>query len=89
MINFFVFFRVMEHRWNEIDRGKPEVLGEKPVPVPRFPPQVPARDRTRTSAVKGRRLTARAMARPLSSSFSRKFQQVMRFVVGFHFLQNL
>jgi hypothetical protein len=23
MISFFLFFRVMEHRWNEIDRGKP------------------------------------------------------------------
>jgi hypothetical protein len=26
----------MEHRWNEI-----EVLGEKPVPVPLRPPQIP------------------------------------------------
>jgi hypothetical protein len=31
----------MEHRWNEIDRGKTEVLGEKPVPVPICPPQIP------------------------------------------------
>jgi hypothetical protein len=28
MINFFTFFRVMEHRWNEIDRGKPKYSGE-------------------------------------------------------------
>jgi hypothetical protein len=25
---FFSFFRVMEHRWNEIDRGKPNYSGE-------------------------------------------------------------
>jgi hypothetical protein len=23
-ISFFLFFHVMEHRWNEIDRGKPK-----------------------------------------------------------------
>jgi hypothetical protein len=27
MISFF--FRVMEHRWNEIDRGKPKYSGEE------------------------------------------------------------
>jgi hypothetical protein len=35
--------------------------GEKPVPVPLCPPQIPhelTRDRTRASAVGGRRLTA-------------------------------
>ena len=51
-----------------LDRqGKTEVLGEKPVPVPLCPPQIPhglARDRTGASAVRGRRLTAWAMARP-------------------------
>jgi hypothetical protein len=44
----------MQHRWNETDRGKTEVLGEKPVPVPLCPPQIPhglTRDRTRASAV--------------------------------------
>jgi hypothetical protein len=25
---FFSFFQVMEHRWNEIDRGKPKYSGE-------------------------------------------------------------
>jgi hypothetical protein len=48
-------------------QGKTEVLGEKPVPVPLCPPQIPyglTRDRTRASAVEGRRLTAWAMARP-------------------------
>jgi hypothetical protein len=38
--------------------------GEKPVPVPLCPPQIPHPDRTRASAVRGRRLTAWAMARP-------------------------
>jgi hypothetical protein len=27
MISFFSFFRVMDHRWNEIDRGKPKYSG--------------------------------------------------------------
>jgi hypothetical protein len=31
----------MEHRWNETDRGKPKYWGEKPVPVPLCPPQIP------------------------------------------------
>jgi hypothetical protein len=66
------FFRVMEHRWNEIDGGKTEVLGEKPVPVPFQPPQIPhglTWDPTRASEVRGRRLTAWAMARPLSDNW--------------------
>jgi hypothetical protein len=44
------------------------VVGEKPVPVPLFPPKIPhvlTRDRTRASTVGGRRLTAWAMARPM------------------------
>ena len=28
MISFFPFFQVMEHRWNEIDRGKPKYSGK-------------------------------------------------------------
>jgi hypothetical protein len=47
---FFLFFQVMEHRWNEIDRGKPKYSGKKPVPVPLCPPQIPdglTRDRIR------------------------------------------
>jgi hypothetical protein len=46
---------------------KTKELEEKPVPVPLCPPQIPhglTRDRTRASAVGGRRLTAWAMARP-------------------------
>jgi hypothetical protein len=31
----------MEHQWNETDRGKPKYSGEKPVPVPLCPPQIP------------------------------------------------
>jgi hypothetical protein len=26
--NFFLFFQVMEHRWNETDRGKPKYSGK-------------------------------------------------------------
>jgi hypothetical protein len=48
-------------------QGKGEELGEKPVPVPLCTPQIPhglTRARTRPSAVRGRRLTTSAMARP-------------------------
>jgi hypothetical protein len=41
--------------------GENRQRGEKPVPVPLYPPQTPhglTRDRTRASAVEGRRLTA-------------------------------
>jgi hypothetical protein len=44
-------------------QGKTEELGEKPVPVPLGPPQSP-HGLTRASAVRGRRLTTWAMARP-------------------------
>ena len=52
--------------------GETEVLGDKPVPVPFCPLQIPhvlTRDRVRASAVGGRRLTALAMARPTSMLF--------------------
>jgi hypothetical protein len=45
----------VEWKW----QGKTEELGEKPVPVPLCPPQILrglTRDRTRASAVRGRRL---------------------------------
>jgi hypothetical protein len=32
IIIFFVLFQVMEHRWNETDRGKPKYSGEKTCP---------------------------------------------------------
>jgi hypothetical protein len=60
----------VEWNWH----GKTEVLGEKPVPVPLCPPQIPhgpTRDWTPASAVRGRRLTAWAMARPTYDSYSR------------------
>jgi hypothetical protein len=56
-----------ERRWNDILTGETEELGEKPVPVPLCPPQIPhglTRARTRASAVRGRRLTAWTTARP-------------------------
>jgi hypothetical protein len=66
-ISFFFTFpsnvAPVEWNWQE----KTDVLGEKPVPVPLCPPQMPhglSRDRTRASAVRGRRLTVWTMARP-------------------------
>jgi hypothetical protein len=53
----------MEWNW----QGKPEIVREKPILMPLCWPQIPhglSRDRTRASAVRGRRLTAWAMARP-------------------------
>jgi hypothetical protein len=50
----------MENDGGMMLRGKTEELGEKPVPVPLCPPQIPhglTRARTRDSAVRGRRLT--------------------------------
>jgi hypothetical protein len=58
----------MEWNW----QGKAEVLGEKPVPMPLCPLQILhglTRNRTRASAVGGRRLTAWAMARPRYDMF--------------------
>jgi hypothetical protein len=46
----------MEQRWNDIDREK-QGLGEKPVPVPLCPPQIPYAlpwDRTRSSVATNR-----------------------------------
>jgi hypothetical protein len=52
--HFSSILQVMEHRWNEVDKGKPKYSGEKPVPVPLCPPQIThglTRDRIRASAV--------------------------------------
>jgi hypothetical protein len=51
----FSFFQVMEwkHRWNEIDRGKPKYSGEKPVPVPLCPPQIPNGHRGSNPGLRG------------------------------------
>jgi hypothetical protein len=67
----------VQWNWQE----KSEVLGEKPVPVPFRPPQIPhglTRDRTRASAVGGRRLTASAMAR-----LFRAFYEKRKFIIAF------
>jgi hypothetical protein len=74
--------------WNWL--GKTEALREKPVPVPLCPPQIPhglALDRTRSSAVGGRRLTAWAMARPIGvvSNLTMKFPSVDNLVVMDHY----
>jgi hypothetical protein len=64
--------------WNW--KGKIEVFGEKPVPVPICPPQIPhglTRDRIRASAVVGRRLTAWAMARPFEKCFLVPIENIM------------
>jgi hypothetical protein len=57
-----IIFLVMEHRWNETDRGKPKNSGKNFVQHKSHMDW--PRDRTRASAVGGRRLTAWAMARP-------------------------
>jgi hypothetical protein len=51
-------------------------LGEKPVPVSLCPPQIPqrlTRAQTRASVVRGRRLTAWAMARPYRTGCSKSW----------------
>jgi hypothetical protein len=61
---YYVFprwYEFLERRWNYI------LTGEKPVPVPLCPPQIPhglTLARTRASAVRGRRLTTWDRARP-------------------------
>jgi BMFP domain-containing protein YqiC len=55
--------------------GENRQLGEKPVPVPLCPPQISyglTWDRTRASVVRGRRLTAWAMARPYLTLVTRQ-----------------
>jgi hypothetical protein len=90
---FFFFFifpsngAPVEWNWH----GKTEVIGEKPVPVPLCPLQIPhgpARDRTRAYMVGGRRLTAWAMARPLTHTYRQKskldpFRDALRHSVTF------
>jgi hypothetical protein len=53
-------------------QGKTVELGQKPVPVPLCPPQIPhglTRTRTLVSAVRGQRLTTWTMARPAHHKF--------------------
>jgi hypothetical protein len=61
-------------------QGKTEELGEKPVPVPLCPPQIPhglTRAWTQASAVRGRRLTTWAMARPLVAWLVKTFSPLL------------
>jgi hypothetical protein len=37
---FYQFLQLMEHQWNEIDRGKPTTRGKTCLPVPLCPPQI-------------------------------------------------
>jgi hypothetical protein len=65
----WVWTAMVEWYWQR----KTEELGEKPVPVPLCPPQIPhglTQVRTRASAVRGWRLTTWAMARPLLQSLT-------------------
>jgi hypothetical protein len=62
MINFYLLFILMEHRWNEIDREKPKYSG-KNLSQCHFVHHKSHMDRTRDSAVGGRRLTVWSMAR--------------------------
>jgi hypothetical protein len=58
-------------------QGKTEELGGIPVPVPLCPPQIPhglTRARSRASAVRGRRLTTWAMARPFVCPITTLYQ---------------
>jgi hypothetical protein len=55
--DYFVLFLIMEHRWNEIDRGKPKNSG-KNLPQCHFVHHKSHVDLTRASAVGGRRLSA-------------------------------
>jgi hypothetical protein len=61
-------------------QGKTEELGEKPVPVPLCPPQIPhglTRAWTRASAVRDRRLPTWAMARPLVAWLVKTFSPLL------------
>jgi hypothetical protein len=66
----------IEYWRNDIDRGKTEVLGEKHVPVPLCSSQIShamISDRTQASAVTGKRLNARVMAKLTKDYKSEKY----------------
>jgi hypothetical protein len=61
--------------------GENKVLGELPVPVSLCPPQIPEGvtwDRTRGSAVRGRRLTVCVMVRPVHNYLQKMLQVAVR-----------
>jgi hypothetical protein len=87
----WVWRATVEWYWQE----KTEELGEKPVPVPLCPPQIPhglTWERTRASAVRGRRLTTWAFLGNLHVAVS-CCSRVLCFSVStafaFHFLNEL
>jgi hypothetical protein len=88
----FSFFRVMKHRWNEIDRGKPKYSG-KNLSQCHFVHHKShmdwPRDRTRASAVRGRRLTAWAMARSFSFSFVIGYWKKRDFNISCIFIEHM
>jgi hypothetical protein len=72
--NAWVWRTTVEWYW----QGKTEELGEEPFPMPLCPPQIPhglTRARTWDFAVRSRRLTAWAMARPLLPVFKYSVQK--------------
>jgi hypothetical protein len=60
----------MEHRWNEMDRREPKYSGRNlsQCHFVHHKSHKDSRDRTRAPAGGGRRLTAWAMARPVTAS---------------------
>jgi hypothetical protein len=60
---FFEFSEMWNPRWNDIDRGIPKDSGGKTCPSATLSTTNPT-GLTRAAAVRGRRLTAWAMARP-------------------------
>jgi hypothetical protein len=60
MIMICILFLIMEHWWNEIDRGKPKYSGKNlsQCHFVHHKSHMDTRDGTRASALGGRRLTA-------------------------------
>jgi hypothetical protein len=81
---FILFFQVMEHRWNEIDRGKPKYSGENRSTRGKTCPSATLsttnstwNDQGSNPGLRGicRRLTAWAMARPTRYTLLRSNMQ--------------
>jgi hypothetical protein len=61
----------MGHWWNDTDKENPKIVVDKLVPLPHFLPHIPrglALGRTRSSEVRGRRLTVWVMESPTMKS---------------------
>jgi hypothetical protein len=74
---FYKFLQLMEHQWNEIDRGKPttrrKTCSSATLSTTNLKWTWPGTE-PRASVVRGRRLTAWAMARPSTSLPSKSLQ---------------